>query len=235
MDQTHIGYTYWQQPFFNKMPFVKYIPKDSMKPESAFTKPISRSSENWLPKSSKESLFFEKDGYVSIYAEHFTRLINTAVIKWKVIPNIGRTNSGVSTYPVNTTSQILSAKSPNLQYEFHSYDSGSIKINTQFSPTLNFQNSEGLKCAISIDDEVPQIIIINEGLKNPKNWETWVANNIISKNTSHSLSKSGIHTIKYWMIDSGIVLQKIIVDFGGLKPSYLGPEETIIIKKKSIN
>ena len=30
MDQTHIGYTYWQQPPRQKMPEVKYIPTDSV-------------------------------------------------------------------------------------------------------------------------------------------------------------------------------------------------------------
>jgi hypothetical protein len=30
------------------------------------------------------------------------------------------------------------------------------------------------------------------------------------------------------MVDSGIVLQKIITDLGGLKESYLGPSETSI-------
>src|SRR4029078_13523847 len=29
MDQTHIGYTYWQQPPRQKMPEVKYLPADS--------------------------------------------------------------------------------------------------------------------------------------------------------------------------------------------------------------
>lgn len=228
MDQTHIGYTYWQQPFFNKMPVVKYISKDSLNPEIVISNSKSVSSKKLIPKSRKGNIFFEKDGYISIYAEHFTRPINTSTIQWKVIPNIGRTNDGVSSFPVNIPRQMLSAKSPNLQYEFYSYDSGSLKINTQFSPTLNFQNTEGLSCAISIDDEAAQMIIINEGLNNPRNWEAWVANNIISKNTSHHISNSGKHTIKYWMIDPGIVLQKILVDFGGLQPSYLGPEETII-------
>jgi hypothetical protein len=30
------------------------------------------------------------------------------------------------------------------------------------------------------------------------------------------------------MIDAGIVLQKLVLDTGGLKSSYLGPEETFV-------
>jgi hypothetical protein len=54
-----------------------------------------------------------------------------------------------------------------------------------------------------------------------------VANNIIIKTTSHYIFQPGKHTIKYWMVDPGVVLQKLVVDFGTLKASYLGPQETI--------
>jgi hypothetical protein len=34
------------------------------------------------------------------------------------------------------------------------------------------------------------------------------------------------------MVDSGVVLQKIVLDFGGVKQSYLGSPETITNQKK---
>lgn len=48
--------------------------------------------------------------------------------------------------------------------------------------------------------------------------------------TIHKITSPGTHIFKYWMVDSGIVLQKIVVDMGGLKPSYLGPPESFIAK-----
>jgi hypothetical protein len=44
--------------------------------------------------------------------------------------------------------------------------------------------------------------------------------------SEHRISKAGRHTLKFWALDSGLVLERIVIDNGGLKPSYLGPPES---------
>jgi len=230
MDQTHIGYTYWQQPPVNKMPEVFDVPADSVQPEVVFIKAKDRTAKQLIPAAKKGNIFYEQNGYLSIDAAHFTKAITKTGISWKTIPGIGRNSSGITIFPVTATAQMLSSKSPHLEYECYTYDSGTLKINSYFSPTLNFHNTEGLKAAISVDEETPQLININEGQHNQQTWGKWVADNIIIKSTVHTLLKPGKHIIRYWMVDAGIILQKIVADAGGLLTSYLGPEETKLDK-----
>ena len=42
----------------------------------------------------------------------------------------------------------------------------------------------------------------------------------------HSLAGTGYHVPKFRMVDPGVVLQKLIVDLGGIEASYLGPPES---------
>ncbi len=234
MDQTHIGYTYWQQPPFNKMPELKYVPEDSAVKQKEEIDDLPKTSKDLIPKNRNGNFFYEQVSYVSIQGSHFTKKIDASSIKWKTIPGVGKDGDGITTFPVTANEQAISNNSPHLEYEIYTYDSGEIKLNTYFSPTLNFHNdTEGLKYGISIDDEQPQIISINKDDKNQKTWEQWVANNIIIKTSIHTINKTGKHTIKYWMVSPAIVLQKIVVDFGGVKPSYLGPPETIYKKNQN--
>jgi hypothetical protein len=232
MDQTHIGYTNWQQPPVNKTPEVIYISNPSS--DEDILKGTPRTALNLVPKDKKINLFYEQSHYVSIQASHYTKAANSNNIKWKTIPDIGRDGDGITTFPVTAAEQIVSKNPPNLKYEVYTYDSGEVKLNAYLSPTLNFHNDpEGLRYAISIDDEQPQIISVNKDDNDTKTWSQWVANNIIITTSTHTIAKAGKHTVKYWMVSPAVILQKIVVDFGGVKPSYLGPPETIFKQDKN--
>ena len=85
MDQTHIGYTYWQQPPVNKMPDVKYISLKNSVDSGISRTESSASAKDLIPKKANGNIFYEQDGYVSIEASHYTKANNTSNIKWKVI------------------------------------------------------------------------------------------------------------------------------------------------------
>ena len=225
MDQTHIGYTSWFDPKNNMIPSVSYVSDDAkIKPNNEITEVIKSSKEEAIMDTN--TVFYEKDGYVSIDAENYSKANNTNGIEWKIIPDIGRTASGVSPFPVTAAAQDPNSGGPSLEYTFYNYEDGPVNIQTYFSPTLNFHNTDsGLRYAVSVDDSQPVILSIN-GEKGERAWAGWVANNIIIKETTLKELKSGKHTVKIWMVDPGVVLQKIILDFGGMKKSYLGPPET---------
>ena len=50
--------------------------------------------------------------------------------------------------------------------------------------------------------------------------------NILILPASFNSLKPGKHTIKVFRIDGNVVLERLVLDTGGLKPSYLGPPES---------
>ena len=60
-----------------------------------------------------------------------------------------------------------------------------------------------------------------------RDWENSVKDNARFARSTITVTNSGYHTLKFWMVDPGVVLQKLVVNCGGMKPSYLGPPESI--------
>jgi hypothetical protein len=235
MSQTHIGYTYWQQPNRQRMPLVRYVPADSVKVQQTEAPVIAIRSA--VPAGIKGNIFYEDSQRgISIAAEHYSKLNNSNTINWTIVPDLGRTGSAITVLPVTANSQQPGPGSPYVSYDIYTSSKGTFTINAYFSPTLNIQNTEnGLSYAISVDDETPQIISINKEDKNTGTgiWNKWVSENIIIKSSKHSITTPGKHTIKYWMVDPTVVLQKIVADFGNNLPSYLGPSETLYQSNKN--
>lgn len=169
--------------------------------------------------------FVEHNGYISIEASHFSRAVNTPKGTWSVLPDHGRTGSAITTFPVTEPAALIDKNSPYVEYVINLADADSIVIHTLVSPTIDFHNGGGLRCAISLDDQEPQIINIHKD-NSLRAWEKSVRDNVITSASKHGVAQKGEHVLKFWRVDPGVVLQKIIIDAGGLKPSYLGPPES---------
>jgi hypothetical protein len=182
----------------------------------------------------RESLrgFAEGQGVVSIEPEHFTAKNDAGANRWIRVEDYGRTLSGMrADAPVDAPAAVPGRNSPNLEYRMYLFTPGRVTANLILSPTLNFVAGRGLRVAVSFDDETPQIIDILPANYNAQNgnrdWEESVRNNARTVTSSHTIQSAGYHTLKVWMIDPAVVVQKIVVNTPAAANArtYLGPPE----------
>ena len=146
-------------------------------------------------------------------------------IREGTIPDYGETLSAMSVFPVTGPSSTTGDSGPCLEYQMYLFHPGKIEVESILAPTLNFVPGRGLWFAISFDDQPPQIIdaLAHNSIQD---WEQSVEDSVRKVTSTHFVENAGYHTLKFWMVDPGIVLQKLVVNLGGVKPSYLGPPES---------
>jgi len=175
--------------------------------------------------------FVEANGYVSIEADHYSRAVGSGGISWVRIADIGRTGSGMEAFPVTSPSQAPGGGGPRLEYAMTLFTTGPVTVWAYLSPRNDVLGSDGLKYAVSFDGDAPQTVnaTVATGASDAtmnRQWERNTSDNVNLTSTAHTISRAGAHVLKFWMVDPTVVLQKLVVDTGGLRPSYLGPPES---------
>ena len=169
--------------------------------------------------------FLELDGYIAIEAPNFDAAVGSNGIFWAVLPDYGRTLGGVTPYPVTAESITPGAGSPHLEYNVYLRESGELYVNLVTAPSLNFVPGRGLRCAVSFDDQTPQIVDVG-GDVDDGTWAASVCNAVRQTEAVLESDAAGFHVLKVWMVDPGFVLQRVEVNTGGLPETYLGPQES---------
>ena len=179
-----------------------------------------------VPKREELHGFVESDLHVSMEASHYTKKIDASSTRWEQIDDLGRTGSAMSVFPVTSASFSSTKGAPCLEYQMYLFHAGEVSVQAIVDPTLGITPGRGLRYAIAFDDEPPQVVDILADT-NANAWATTVKDSVRKANSKHMIPNPGYNTLKIWMVDPGVVLQKLIVDLGGVKPSYLGPPETV--------
>lgn len=201
MDQMKIGYKAWFDGKENLMPEVTYV------------------LETDVP---KEKIFRENNGYISMEAENFARSGSSDRIHWEVIPDFGKTKSGVTTFPQNAYPQ--TDENIYLEYDINFESKGEFEVQLFLAPTLNFNHNKGLRYEISFDGGSVQTVNFNGHYRGELG--KWQSEHIIKSVTKHQILQPGKHVLRFRVLEPGIVLEKILINTGSLLPSYLGAPES---------
>ncbi|MEH0648249.1 glycosyl hydrolase 115 family protein [Streptomyces scabiei] len=178
--------------------------------------------------------FVEAGGYVAIDAEHHTRAVGSrdGRVGWRRIERIGRTGAGVTPWPVTAARQTPGGSGPRLEYTVGLLSAvDEVTVLAYLSPRNPALATGGLRYAVSFDADAPQVVDIHaatgadDGLMN-KQWARHTSDNVNVTATRHTIAGPGVHRLTFWMVDPTVVLQRLVIDTGGLTPTYLGPLES---------
>ena len=161
----------------------------------------------------------ESDGYISIEAVNNTELSGGVIL----IPRLGKTEGALTVLPAKEHNGNAYA-----EFEIQTESSGKAELNVYLAPTLNFNAGKGLRYAVSVDGGQEQVVNFNghyQGELGP-----WQAASIIVSKAELDFGAPGRHTLRFRFVDQGPVLQKIVIDFGGAKRSYLGAPSSELVK-----
>ena len=183
-----------------------------------------------------QGLYVQHNGYISIPAADFHRKRENDAIRIRQIPNLGIENTAIQlgdpTAPKQNTRR---REVPCVEYDFYTFEQGSVDVYTYVLPTFVISADRGYAGHEATNLETQYGVCIDEGpVMNPSTssieyaqiwYESVLRNCRVNKTTLH-IGKPGRHTVKILCGDAGTVLQKIVLDFGGMKRSYQGPPPT---------
>jgi hypothetical protein len=168
-------------------------------------------------------------GFISIEAEHFSQNLGRGnAAAWQIIPGLGRTGEGsVAVFPTTAPSIELAKAAtgaPRLDYAVNFAAAGEFALQAYLIPTHPIAGGS-LRFAVALDEAPPQLVelVVNDG---GAGWAQGVLDNTRIATTKLNVPAPGAHTLHVYGLEPGVVIDKLVIDCGGLKPSYLGPTET---------
>ena len=181
------------------------------------------------PRPEDISGFVSSNGCVSMEAENYSDIFAKDNVSWSRISTLGCSGDTMTILPTTAPSitelSDIIANSPSLVYDMYLWDTGSTDITVLCLPTHAATTERGLRYAIAIDGNQPQIIEFDTAEWSSQ-WSLNVLQGAAITKSTHNIAEPGEHKLTIWMVDPGVVLDKIIV--GDYKSSRLGPPETSV-------
>jgi hypothetical protein len=176
--------------------------------------------------------FVEDNRRVVVEAEHASVFLPGQDARWRKITGLGYNGEAVSVFPTlvpvrDQPDKILS-ESPCLQYKIWIQHPGDWKFIVRSLPTFSVETGRPQRYAIALDDGLPKIVSLPAAQsETDRRWQENVLRNAALTTSVHAIAHPGLHLLKIWMVDPGMVVDTIIGDGRGEEGlGYTWPLET---------
>ena len=190
------------------------------------------------PADSLKDISIEMNGYVSIPGAAFNRKKESNTVKISVIDELGIEGRSVlmgdPTGPVNDPRR---SDAPYVEYDFYTVGRGMVNVYTYILPVFPLSTDRNLAFHEFSTSQTRYGVCIDDGAvsypssSNAEYTQAWadnvIRNTAINKSVLY-IDKPGFHRLKVIAGDPGMVIQKIVIDMGGMKKSYNGPPSSLI-------
>jgi hypothetical protein len=166
-------------------------------------------------------------------------------VTYHTFTDYGRTSGGVGLWPLNTD-KLTVGSAPALEYSMYLFtNTSAANVTLYLSPSHNYLgDGNPLEYGIALfpsGDSQPDPTIVRPvgntvGAGMPDGWGYAVGDAVWGHvgnytTSSFKVDREGAYTLRIWCLLPSIIVQKIIVDLGGVRPSYLGPPESFLVSR----
>ncbi len=176
--------------------------------------------------------FVEENRCVIMEAGHASAFLPGKGAHWRRIVGVGYNGEAMGVDPVLTPvldqPEAIEKDSPCLEYRMWIQHPGDWKFIVRALPTFSVEAGKPQRYAIAVDDEPPKIVALPYSMsESNRQWREDVLRNATLTASTHPISRSGLHTLKIWMVDPGIVVDAIAGGTGDNEDwGYVWPAET---------
>lgn len=211
---------------------------------------------NRVPASSFAEGFVESDGHVAIDGPSYQAIVPGASsgattingsaasnVTYHVFKGLSRTGDAVGLVPQDTE-KLTTETAPALEYQLYLFtNTTQANVTVLINPSQNYLgDSNPLQYAVSLfpaGSSPTNVTVVSPvgpsvGANLPVGWGYAVADGVWGKTGNYTTSRfsvpsEGAYTLRIWALMPSVIVQKVVVDLGGVRPSYLGPPQSFLV------
>ncbi len=153
---------------------------------------------------------------------HTLRLVKGLGYDWNII-QLGKATEALA--------DPTSPAAPQIEYQLPEIDADSVTLHIYSLPVFPIYKGRGTRYGVSVDGE-PVQVTNNVPEEYSKSWKDHVLQNGVKATFTFPIDATRqSHTLTLSCGDPGVMIQRIVVDWGGLKKTYVGPDIRILKNK----